>query len=167
MPARAHVLSLIAVTVIGAGVAGCHGTSSLRDDSQSTTATTGSDATDPAAYLASLRREQNRLAVAERAIPSRPRTPAQLARSIGLLGSAIGRLGDDLAAIRPPDAVAGEHARLVSLVRAYRVRLTQAAREAVAPDGALRAGDMLVSATTDASSKFTSIVSEIHEKLGQ
>ena len=166
MHGRARVLSLITVAAIGAGVAGCHGTSSLGHDSKSTTATTGSNPTDPAAYLASLRREQDRLAVAERAIPTRPRTPAQLARSVALLGSAIGRLGDDLEAIRPPAAVADEHAQLVSIVRAYRVALGRAAREAVTRDGELRAGDMLLSATTDASSKFTATVSGIHAKLG-
>ncbi len=167
MSGRTRVLSLIAVAVVGTGLAGCNGTSSLGHESKSTTATTGGDATDPATYLGALRHEQARLAVAERAIPTRPRTPAQLSRSIRLLGSAIDRLGDDLAAIKPPDAVGGEHARLVAIVRAYGASLDRTARVAVAPGGELRAGNMLLAATNQASSKFTSTVSSIHAKLGQ
>jgi hypothetical protein len=112
-----------------------------------------------------LRRAQVRLAAAERAIPRRPRTSAQLSRSIRLLASAVRGLGGDLAAITPPTEVASQHARLVLIVRAYADRMEGAARVAGRPGGGLRAGNMLISATTAASSSFASTVATIDATL--
>jgi hypothetical protein len=165
-------LGLVVVAASGSLLCGCAGTTVLghrqaRPAQRSTTATApaGSSSHERADYLRALGRGQAKLAAAERAIPRRPGTPAQLSRSIGLLASAIRRLGGDLDAIEPPAEVASAHARLVSIVRAYAVALERAGHVAVGPRGELRAGNMLISATTTASSAFASTVAMIDAAL--
>jgi hypothetical protein len=178
-----RALNLIAVAVSSAALTGCARTTLFvhHDESSTTpptsttaTSTTGTTTTtttttapSPAAvaYLAALSREQARLAAAERKIPRRPRTPAGLARSIRLLRAAIVRLGHDLQGISPPSEVASQHAQLVSIIRTYAARLDAAAHTAVKPGGQLRAANMLISATTAASSAFSSTVSQISAAL--
>jgi hypothetical protein len=177
----ARTLNLIVVAASAAALTGCARTTLLinHDESSKTssTSTTGTSATgtstttttapSPAAlaYLAALSREQAKLAAAERRIPRRPRTPAGLAHSIQLLRAAIVRLGQDLQAISPPPEVASQHAQLVSIMGTYTDRLAAAAGTAVKPGGQLRAANMLISATTAASSAFSSTVSQISSAL--
>jgi len=168
----ASVLALLAVAPTGALVSGCAGTT-LRGDIQSQpvagakpqSTSTRSSTSQRAEYVRALEGEQAKLAAAERAIPRNARTPVELSRSTRLLASAIRRLGAGLAAITPPPEVASHHARLVSIVRAYELALGRAARVAVRPGGELRAGNMLISATTAASSAFASTVAAINAKL--
>lgn len=119
----------------------------------------------PSRYQATLALEQQRLAAAERAIPAHPRTPAALARSIKLLATAVSKLGDDLSAINPPQAVRPAHSRLVSIVRSYESTLYATAQEATRPGREAAAASALVSSTTAASGSFTGTVSEINAKL--
>jgi hypothetical protein len=177
----ARTLNLIVVAASAAALTGCARTTLLinHDESSKTsststtgTSTTGTSTTtttapSPAAlaYLAALSREQAKLAAAERRIPRRPRTPAGLAHSIQLLRAAIVRLGQDLQAISPPPEVASQHAQLVSIMGTYTDRLAAAAGTAVKPGGQLRAANMLISATTAASSAFSSTVSQISSAL--
>jgi hypothetical protein len=173
----ARTLSLILVAVSATALTGCARTTLLinHDDGSKTSPTTGTSTTgtpttttpSPAAmaYLAALSQEQAKLAAAERKIPRRPRTPAGLAHSIRLLRVAIVRLGQDLQAISPPPEVASQHAQLVSIMTTYADRLDAAARTAVKPGGQLRAANMLISATTAASSAFSSTVSQISSAL--
>jgi hypothetical protein len=179
-----RAVNLIAVAVSAAALTGCarttllihHDESSTPPTSTTATSTTGTTTTtttttttapSPAAvaYLAALSREQARLAAAERKIPRGPRTPAGLARSIRLLRAAIVRLGHDLQGISPPSEVASQHAQLVSIIRTYAARLDAAASTAAKPGGQLRAANMLISATTAASSAFSSTVSQISAAL--
>jgi hypothetical protein len=176
----ARTLNLIVVAVSSAALTGCARTTLLINHNEgsttSATSTTGTTTTgtpttttapSPAAltYLAALSREQAKLAAAERKIPRRPRTPAGLAHSIQLLRVAIVRLGQDLQAISPPPDVASQHAQLVSIMRAYADRLGAAARTAGQPGAQLRAANMLISATTAASSAFSSTVNQISDAL--
>lgn len=171
----ARTLSLIVIAVSCASFSGCARTTLLinRNDSPqspapSTTGTSTTTATpspDAQAYLAALSREQARLAAAEQRIPRRARTPAALARSIRLLRLAIVRLGNDLQKIAPPSSVAAQHAQLVSIVRTYAVRLAAAQRVALTPGGELRAVNMLINATTAASTAFGSTVNQIDAAL--
>ena len=176
-----RTLNLIVVAVSAAALTGCARTTLLinhNDASKptsttttgtSTTATSTTTTTTPSpaavAYLAALSHEQARLATAERKIPRRPRTPAGLAHSIALLRTAIVRLGRDLQGISPPSEVASQHAQLVSIMHTYADRLGAAASTAVKPGGQLRAANMLISATTAASSAFSSTVNQISSAL--
>jgi hypothetical protein len=178
----ARTLSLILVAV---ALTGCARTTLLvnhDEGSQAPTSTTGTTTgtstgtsttttTSPSpaalAYLAALSHEQARLAAAERKIPRGSRTAAGLAHSIQLLRAAIVRLGKDLQAISPPSAAASQHAQLVLIMRAYAERLRVAAHTAVTPGGRLRAANMLISATTTASSAFSSTVNQINAALRQ
>jgi hypothetical protein len=177
----ARTLNLIVVAASAAALTGCARTTLLINHNEgsktSSTSTTGTSTTgtstttttapSPAAlaYLAALSREQAKLAAAERKIPRRPRTPAGLAHSIQLLRAAIVRLGHDLQAISPPAEVASQHAQLVSIMQTYADRLAAAAGTAPKPRGQLRAANMLISATTAASSAFSSTVSQISRAL--
>jgi hypothetical protein len=174
----ARTLNLIVVVVSATALTGCARTTLLinHDEGSKTSSTTGTSttgtpttATAPStaavAYLAALSREQAKLAAAERKIPRRPRTPAGLAHSIQLLRVAIVRLGQDLRAISPPPEVASQHAQLVSIMQTYADRLAVAAGTAVKPGGQLRAANMLISATTAASSAFSSTVCQISSAL--
>ena len=178
----ARTLNLIVVAASAAALTGCARTTLLinhNDTSKtSSTSTTGTStsgtpttttATTPSpaalSYLAALSREQAKLAAAERKIPRRPRTPAGLAHSIQLLRAAIVRLGHDLQAISPPAEVASQHAQLVSIMQTYADRLGAAARIARQPGAQVRAANMLISATTAASSAFSSTVSQISSAL--
>lgn len=176
-----RTLNLIVVAASAAALTGCARTTLLINHNEtsktSSTSTTGTStsgtstttttAPSPAAlaYLAALSREQAKLAAAERKIPRRPRTPAGLAHSIQLLRAPIVRLGQDLQAISPPAEVASQHAQLVAIMRTYADRLAAAAGTAVKPGGQLRAAKMLISATTAASSAFSSTVSQISSAL--
>jgi hypothetical protein len=123
-------------------------------------------AIDPVAvYLARLNAEQAKLAAAERAIPANPRTPAEFSRSIGLLASAVGRLGGDLAAIDPPAFVAAEHRQLVSIVQGYAAGLRAAAGGSRTRAGELQAASRILSATSSASAAFSAIIARIHVTL--
>jgi hypothetical protein len=176
----ARALSLILVAVSATALTGCARTTLLINHNEGSktspasttgTSTTGTPTTTTApspaavAYLAALSREQAKLAAAERKIPRRPRTPAGLAHSIQLLRVAIVQLGQDLQAISPPPEVASQHAQLVSIMGAYADRLGAAARTARKPGAQLRAANMLISATTAASSAFSSTVNEISSAL--
>lgn len=168
----ARVLSLIVCAVSAASLTGCAGTTLLtnRDQgSQPGATSTSTTSTTPGphaqAYLAALSREQARLAAAERKIPRQARTPAALARSVRLLRLAIVRLGADLQRIMPPSSVVSRHAQLVAIVRTYAARLNAAQHVAVTPGGELRAIDMLIGATTAASTAFGSTVSQIEAAL--
>lgn len=162
--ARSRIRATLAAALIAAAgtIAGCSGGTRLLTTSGSQTATA-----QRTAYINELNAEQQKLAAAETRIPSHPRTPAAFSRSITLLAAAIRRLANDLAAIAPPASVAGEHARLVGIVRVYAVKLAQAAKIAAAPDGGLRAGTLLISATNTASSQFGATLSKIDTTLGQ
>ncbi len=176
----ARALSLILVAVSATALTGCARTTLLINHNEGSktspasttgTSTTGTPTTTTApspaavAYLAALSREQAKLAAAERKIPRRPRTPAGLAHSIQLLRVAIVQLGQDLQAISPPPEVASQHAQLVSIMGAYADRLGAAARTARKPGAQLRAANMLISATTAASSAFSSTVNQISSAL--
>jgi hypothetical protein len=171
MVGRAKRLLVIAL----AGLAGCGNASTLLHHSaakapRSTTTTTATRSQGPSAqsvYLAQLGEEQARLAAAEARIPTAPRTPAELGHSIELLTTAVRGLADGLAAIRPPPSVAGQHAHLVAIMRAYVVQLEQAARIAVQPRGEARAGSLLINATTQASQAFTATIAAIDSTLGR
>jgi hypothetical protein len=117
-------------------------------------------------YLARLGTEQTKLANAEQAIPTNPRTPAALAHSVDLLNAAVRGLADGLAAINPPAAVAADHARLITIMRGYAAQLSQAARIVVGPGGERRAGALLISATDQASRSFTATIDKIDSTLG-
>jgi hypothetical protein len=118
-------------------------------------------------YLAQLGAEQARLAAAETKIPTRPRTPAALRRSIVLLGTAVGALADGLAGIKPPPGVAAQHAHLISIMRTYAGTLEQAAGLAGAPGSEPRAAQLLISATSTASQAFTTTIAKIDSTLGR
>jgi hypothetical protein len=117
------------------------------------------------AYLVRLSAEQAKLAAAERRLPTRPRTPAALSRSITLLGAAIRRLAEDLRAIHPPASVATLHLRLTSIVRGYSLQLIALAREARVPGREISASRALVAATDQASRAFAAISQEINSRI--
>ena len=116
-------------------------------------------------YLRALAAEQKKLAAAERHIPRRPRTPAALARSIGLLRTAIARLAADLARITPPKSVAQLHQQLVNIAGTYGARLAIAERTARQRQQVARAAKLLVSATREASGAFGATVERIQGQL--
>jgi hypothetical protein len=168
MARRTLLITLLALT-------GCSNTSRLLHPGAASTTTpttttavgtTGSTSSDVSVYLAQLAAEQTKLAAAEKRIPTNPRTPAELARSIDLLAAAVRELERGLAAIRPPAGVASEHAHLVGIMRDYAGALDQAARIAVSPNGEPRAGRLLISATTTASQAFTATIARIDSTLG-
>jgi hypothetical protein len=152
---------VIALALGGAVIGGCGGGTSVL----TSVTRKAPPPVNPARYLAQMSDEQAKLSAAEQRIPTRPRTPAALSKSISLLAAAVARLADGLAALRAPPAVGRQHARLVSIVRAYRSQLVQAARIAVRPGGELRAEALLVSATDAASRAFTATVARINTTL--
>jgi hypothetical protein len=152
---------VIALAACGATIAGCGGgTSVLTSVSRKQPSPVN-----PTTYLAELAGEQAKLSAAESRIPTRPRTPVALAKSISLLAGAMARLADGLAALRAPPSVGSQHARLVSIVRAYHSQLTQAARVAVRPGGELRAERLLIFATDAVSRTFSATVAKINITL--
>jgi glutathione S-transferase len=163
------------VAVALLAVAGCASTrvlvrtSSTTASTPSTTAPTTVTAAPGASaneYLARLHGEEQTLAAAERRIPTRATTPQALSRSTSLLAAAVSRLAHGLAGIAPPAAVAGAHARLVTVVRNNAARLQSAAAVARQPGGQARAGHLLVSATNRASAAFSATLSKIYSTLG-
>ena len=177
MPTRATLASAprLAALVLGLALAlgGCSNTT--RVFAERATATTGTaTATDTAgprpstesAYLAQLGAEQQQLAGAEARIPTTPRTPAELARSIDLLDAAVRRLVDGLAGITPPASVAVPHARLVAIMRTYAAQLGRAARIATTRGGGPAAGRLLLMATRTAGHAFTATLAQIDSTLG-
>jgi hypothetical protein len=155
---------VIAVAATGLLATGCAGTSQLLGHR---TPTPPPRTQAGRVYLQELSAEQAKLAQAERGIPKRARTPAALSRSIALLGGAIGALAKGLSAIHPPEPVAGLHARLVRVVRAYFRSLTAAASSARTRAGELRAANALGTATESATSAFTATFSEITARLAR
>ena len=178
-----RTLNLIVVAVSATALTGCARTTLLinHDEGSQTSSTSGdrhhrrsgtptTTTTTPSpaavAYLAALSREQAKLAAAERKIPRRPRTPAGLAHSIRLLRAAI------VAARRRPagDLTAGLGRGAACPARVDHAEPTptnstqQHARRR-SPRGQLRAANMLISATTAASSAFSSTVSQISTTL--
>jgi hypothetical protein len=145
-------------------VDGCGGGSLIMTRSTTSTRTPAAPA---AGYLAELSAAQGRLAAAERQIPTAPRTPAALSKSIGLLAIAIGRLRSDLRSIHPPKAVAAAHARLVGIADRYAAELVTAAQDAARPDRTARAASELESSTGVASSTFDATVGQIEVVLGR
>jgi hypothetical protein len=166
---RATALRVAVAIVIATALGGCGGTSLLRGATvaaSSTTRTTAVSTNSGAAgYLAALGIEQRRLASAERQLPHRAPTVRALRRAIALLHTAIVRLADDLAALRPPTPVAALHARLVAAMRLYAERLASAARDTHAASGAPRAANELLSATDSASRSFTAAIAQIDRHL--
>jgi hypothetical protein len=148
----------LALTLV-ATLTACGGTSELLGKH--------TDRHETAAYLSQLSAAQSRLAAAERRIPARPRTPAALSRAIGLLAGAIHRLAGDLRAIRAPEPVSGEHARLVAIVGAYATRLERTARTAATPGGELPATRELIAATSATSRAFSATVAKINSTLAR
>ena len=154
---RVAVIALLGLGGCGTADTLLHrsGTRSTPAGSNTVTATpTTKTASGPSAesvYLAELGSEQARLAAAEARIPTSPRTPAALARSIELLTVAVRDLADGLARIKPPPSVAALHAHLVAIMRTYEVELRRAASVALSPGGEPRAGSLLISATNQAS----------------
>ena len=116
-------------------------------------------------YLQQLSAEQNKLAAAERRLPRRASSPAELAKATALLQDAVRRLERDLASISAPNPVRSLHARLVSIAHSYGQQLGQAARTALRPDGELAAAQSLSSATHAASGAFSGTVASITSKL--
>ena len=166
--ARRRARLLLVLLMVGA--AGCSNASQLLRSNAawhggSATTTTEASAAE-GVYLERLGAEQARLSAAEARIPTSPRTPAALARSVGLLAIAVRRLADGLAEIRAPASVASEHAHLVAIIRSYAAALDRAARIAVTSDGEPRAGRLLIAATNQASRAFTSTIASIDSTLG-
>ena len=165
--AAAALLALVVVVL-----SGCGGTDQLlhggatRRPARTTSTTRTQAPSAESVYLARLGAEQTQLANAEQSIPTSPRTPAALAHSIDLLAGAIRRLGNGLAAIKPPAGVAVDHARLVTIMRSYAAKLDQAAKIAVSPGEEQRASALLISATDDASRSFTITTTAIDSTLG-
>lgn len=145
---------LVVLMVVLAGLSGCSGSLVRLRDTES-----------GKRYVAALVVAQNRLAVAERAIPASPSTPVALAASIRQLGRAIDRLRADLAAIRPPGAARAQHHRLIAIVTGYRQRLAHGAGEAARPGGLAAAETELISATSTASTGFVATVQQIDKEL--
>jgi hypothetical protein len=163
--ASSHVLLHTTTTTTAASSPAPPATTSTATGTPTATTTT---TVSPAAahYVAQLRAEEQNLAAAERRIPTNASTPQALARSTTLLGTAVSRLANGLAAISPPDAVVSEHARLVAIVRGYAGRLRAAAALARRPRGQVQASRMLVSATNRASAAFVATLSKIYSTLG-
>jgi hypothetical protein len=159
---RTAVVMMVALS--GAALAGCGGSSGSLGGVTTAPAVTISSA-GASAYLGGLRAAESSLARAEQAIPAHPSNPAALARSIRLLASAIGRLAAGLEVLRPPAIVAGAHARLIAVVRAYEGRLEAAARTASRPGQEAATGAALLSATNAASSRFSTVVGQINGVL--
>jgi len=161
------VLVLLALLAL----AGCSNTTHLFHPSVarrvSSTSTTTTAPSAQSVYLAQLGAEQARLGAAEKQIPTTPRTPAALARSIELLAGAVRGLADGLAAIKPPPSVAAQHAQLVAIMRGYAAQLQLAQRIAVTRGGESRAGSLLISATDAASRAFTATIAAIDSTLGR
>ncbi len=158
-----RTLVVIALLASGASLAGCSGTSLVTGSRSATRATPP----DTSAYLTSLSAEQAKLAAAEKRIPTHPRTPTALSRSIALLAAAVRQLADGLSTIRPPAAVAAMHTQLVAIARSYAAQLIQVASTAARPDRELRAAGLLVSATNAASAAFARTVARIDTSLSR
>lgn len=128
----------------------------------------GSTAAPPVAgrYLAQLSAEQARLARAEAALPARPRTPAALSHSIGLLARAIDRLATGLAAIHAPPGLERLHRRLVAVAERYHAQLVTLGPQARRPEREVAAANALAAATSRASDAFTTSFARIHARLG-
>ncbi len=119
-----------------------------------------------ARYLEQLSAAQSRLGRAEAALPARPRTPAALSHTIGLLARAIDRLAVGLAAIHPPLGIAVLHRRLVSIAGGYHQRLVVIARQARRPELEVAAANSLARVTGVASDALTSTFARIRRRLG-
>jgi hypothetical protein len=92
-------------------------------------------------------------------------TPDVWARSVRSMRAAVSKLGDDLAAIKPPNAVARAHQQLVGTVRRLAVSLQAAAREGSSAAGLAKAKSLLLNAFSQASTAFTTTIGQINAAL--
>lgn len=181
MPARVSTVATVAAAMslaaLGLGLAGCARSTLLVHTSTEAAPSGGSGAVSgrsshkapgpsPARYLSRLLSAQQTLARAEARLPASAPTPQALAHSVTLLAGAVQRLERRLQAITPPASVARQHATLIAIMGAYAGRLLVAARIAVTPGGEVRAGTMLISATSRASTNFSSAIAKIYSTLG-
>jgi hypothetical protein len=177
------VISIAAAAVVAFGMSACGGTSRLlvrtsatttavAKPTTTTTTATGSTATTSAPgpsasqYVAELRAKEQALAAAERKIPANAKTPRALAHSATLLAAAVAGLAQGLATIQPPAKVATEHAHLVTVARTYAAQLRSAATMAARRGKLASAGALLISATTTASTQFSTTLTKIYSTLG-
>jgi hypothetical protein len=178
-----RAIPIAAVVVMALGLSACGGASrrlvrppSTTSAASSPTATTTSTSTSspttaspgPSAgkYVAELRAEEQTLAAAERKIPTNAKSPRALAHSATLLAAAVSRLAQGLATIQPPAKVASEHAHLVAVARTYAGQLRSAATLAARRGKLTSAGGLLISATTTASTQFSTTLTKIYSTLG-
>ncbi len=159
-----------AAAMIAAAIAlgGCGGAALLTGTRPATTSrstATAQPGPSSAAYLASLEREQQKLAAAERRLPRHAATPVALSRAISLLAGAIARLAADLRTLHAPASVQHLHERLIAVMGSYAARLQAAARDARRSSGEPRAASELLSATSDASRQFSLTVNQIDRTL--
>ena len=92
-------------------------------------------------------------------------TPRVWARSVRSMRAAVSRLGDDLAAIKPPGSVAGAHRQLVATVRQLADKLGAAARQGSSAAGLPKAKSLLSSAFSASSTAFTATIAQINAAL--
>jgi hypothetical protein len=181
---RRTVISIAAAAVVAFGMSACGGTSRLlvrtsatttavaKPTTTTTTTATGSTATTSAPgpsasqYVAELRAKEQALGAAERKIPANAKTPRALAHSATLLAAAVAGLAQGLATIQPPAKVATEHAHLVTVARTYAAQLRSAATMAARRGKLASAGALLISATTTASTQFSTTLTKIYSTLG-
>ncbi len=179
MRARSPIAA--AAVAVAVALGGCGGTSRvlIRSSPPPTTTTTIAGETtttvtttttpagpSPSKYVRELRSEEQTLAAAERSIPTRARTPQQLAHSATLLAVAVSRLAQGLATVRPPAKVAADHAHLVAVARSYASQLRIAASMATRRGKQASAGALLISATNTASTQFGTTLTKIYSTLG-
>jgi hypothetical protein len=155
------VIGALALVIGALALGGCAGTSVLLHPPPPPKTHAG------AVYLAQLAAEQGQAVVAERAVPMRPHTPAQLARSIVLLAAAVRQEASGLEAIRPPQSVARLHRRLVAITTQYASRLLALARRARLPQLEVAAANDIARATDATSVGFTTTVHRIRIRLAR
>jgi hypothetical protein len=177
------VISIAAAAVVAFGMSACGGTSRLLVRTSATTtavaktttttttatastATTSAPGPSASQYVAELRAKEQALAAAERKIPANAKTPRALAHSATLLAAAVAGLAQGLATIQPPAKVATEHAHLVTVARTYAAQLRSAATMAARRGKLASAGALLISATTTASTQFSTTLTKIYSTLG-
>jgi hypothetical protein len=92
-------------------------------------------------------------------------TPDVWARSVRSMRAAVSKLGDDLAAIKPPHAVEHAHQQLVATVRGLATSLAAAAREGSTAAGLPKAKSLLLTAFSQTSAAFTTTIGQINAAL--
>jgi hypothetical protein len=153
---REPLAFVIAAATSTALLAGCGGS-----DNRTTT----SSAVDAKHYVAEVNGAQQRLVSAARTIPAGNATASAWSRSLTALRSVVSKLGDDLAAIRPPASVAGVHAQLVAIVRGYAAKIDAVAGTGRDPSRLPQAKADLIAATSATATPFTASISKINSVL--